>query len=114
MKWTVVAVFAVLAASLAHAQDAGTLGKVKSTGALTLGVRDASIPFSFVDQNQNAVGYSVDLCMKVAEAVKHEWQSRKGDDDRPQIGRHICCGVYKDPTLERSVALSSCVHERSG
>ncbi len=65
------AVCAVLAMNAAEAQ-AGTLGKVRATRAFTLGVRDASIPFSFVDENQNAVGYSVDLCRRVAEAVKKE------------------------------------------
>jgi glutamate/aspartate transport system substrate-binding protein len=60
-----------LAALAANAQQ-GTLDKVRSAGAITLGVRDASIPFSFVDQNQEAVGYSIDLCTRVAEAVKRE------------------------------------------
>src|SRR5258708_787586 len=61
------------AASIAMAQaPAGTLGKIKETGAIVLGVRDASIPFSFLDENQAAIGYSVDLCRRVAEAVKRE------------------------------------------
>jgi glutamate/aspartate transport system substrate-binding protein len=62
-----------LAAAGAWAEEpSGTLKKIRENGAITLGVRDASIPFSFVDENQNAVGYSVDLCMRVAEAVKRE------------------------------------------
>jgi len=68
--WCVV-LFLVLPA-VAGAQDSGTLKKIKDSGAITLGVRDASIPFSFLDDQQNAVGYSVDLCNRVVEAVKRE------------------------------------------
>lgn len=70
---TILALCLALAAPAAYAQPAsGTLGKVKETNAITLGVRDASIPFSYLDGNQQAVGYSVDLCMKVVDAVKKE------------------------------------------
>lgn len=48
----------------------GTLKKVKDTGTLTLGVRDSSIPFSYLDDNQSYQGYSIDLCMKAATAVQ--------------------------------------------
>ena len=63
-----------LAASAAtHAQArAGTLKEVKDSGSITLGVRDASIPFSYLDDNQQAIGYSIDLCMKIVDAVKTE------------------------------------------
>lgn len=63
----------IAAGSVAQAQALdGTLKKVKDTGTITLGVRDSSIPFSYLDDNQNAVGYSVDLCMKIVDAVKTE------------------------------------------
>jgi glutamate/aspartate transport system substrate-binding protein len=54
----------------AAAQDSGTLKKIKDSGALTLGVREASSPFSFRDDKQQYVGYSIDLCMKIVDAVK--------------------------------------------
>ncbi|MFS2006105.1 transporter substrate-binding domain-containing protein [Duganella sp. CT11-25] len=55
----------------AAAQDAGgTLAKIKRTGAITLGVRDGSIPFSYLDDKQQYQGYSVDLCMKIVAAVQ--------------------------------------------
>jgi glutamate/aspartate transport system substrate-binding protein len=57
--------------SQAAAQDAGgTLAKIKRTGAITLGVRDGSIPFSYLDDKQQYQGYSVDLCMKIVAAVQ--------------------------------------------
>src|SRR5688572_1867009 len=65
--------FLIVAAALAlpaAAQD--TLGKIKSSGAITIGHRDASIPFSYYDDKQQVVGYAVDLCLRIVEAVKKE------------------------------------------
>ena len=59
----------LLVAAPAHAQE-GTLKKIKETGAITLGHRDASIPFSYFDDKQAAVGYAMDLCHKIVDAVK--------------------------------------------
>ncbi len=54
-----------------HAQElTGTLKKIKESGTLTLGVRDASIPFSYLDDKQQYLGYSIDLCMKAASAIQ--------------------------------------------
>src|SRR5438093_1713405 len=59
----------LLAAGPADAQE-GTLKKIKDTNTITLGHRDASIPFSYFDDKQQAVGYAMDLCMKIVDAVK--------------------------------------------
>ena len=50
----------------------GVLKKAKDSGEITLGHRDSSVPFSFLDDKQQPVGYSMDLCLKVADAVKAE------------------------------------------
>ena len=57
------------AAAQAQALD-GTLKKIKDTGTITLGIRESSSPFSFLDDEQKPVGYSIDLCMKIVDAVK--------------------------------------------
>ena len=55
----------------ADAQEAtGTLAKLKRTGTITLGVRDGSVPFSYLDDQQRYIGYSVDLCLKVVDALR--------------------------------------------
>jgi glutamate/aspartate transport system substrate-binding protein len=55
----------------AAAQDtSGTLAKIKRTGTIMLGVRDGSIPFSYLDDQQQYQGYSVDLCGKIVEALQ--------------------------------------------
>ena len=62
---------ALLVAGPAIAQE-GTLKKIKDTNTITLGHRDASIPFSYFDDKQMPVGYAMDLCGKIVEAVKAE------------------------------------------
>lgn len=52
--------------------QAQTLDKVKKEGAITIGHRDSSIPFSYLDDKQSPIGYSMDICLKIAEAVKAE------------------------------------------
>lgn len=50
----------------------GTLKKIKDSGSITLGVRDSSIPFSYLDDKQSYQGYSIDLCMKIVTAVQKQ------------------------------------------
>jgi glutamate/aspartate transport system substrate-binding protein len=69
--------FAALAAPAA-AQE-GTLKKVKNSGSITIGHRDASIPFSYYDDKQQPVGYAIDLCLKIVDAVKAELKMPKLD-----------------------------------
>ena len=68
------AIAAALIASPAFASElTGTLKKIKDSGTITLGHRDASIPFSYFGDNpQQPVGYSHDLQLKVVEAIKQE------------------------------------------
>jgi glutamate/aspartate transport system substrate-binding protein len=54
------------------AQTSPTLKKIADRGAIVIGHREASVPFSYLDQNQKPIGFSVDLCLKIAEAVREE------------------------------------------
>ncbi|WP_050469567.1 amino acid ABC transporter substrate-binding protein [Herbaspirillum chlorophenolicum] len=63
----------IAAASVAHAQSAdSTINRIKSTNKIKIGVRDFSIPFSYLDSNQKPIGYSIDLCMAVVDSLKKE------------------------------------------
>ncbi len=63
----------LLATPPAMAQGlSGTLEKIKETGTVVLGFRETSIPFSYLDDNQKPVGYALDICMKIVDAVKTE------------------------------------------
>jgi len=61
-----------LVAPAAAQELTGTLKKIKDTGTITIGHRDSSIPFSYYDDKQKVVGYAVDLCMRIVDAVKSE------------------------------------------
>jgi glutamate/aspartate transport system substrate-binding protein len=50
----------------------GTLKKIKETGTITIGYRDSSIPFSYLDDNQKPIGFAIDICLKIVDAVKSE------------------------------------------
>lgn len=64
---------AVLAAALAPlAQAAGTLDRIKASGRIALGYRADARPFSYKDDAGRPAGYSVALCLKVADQVKAE------------------------------------------
>src|SRR6202162_4220187 len=69
----VLGVLAFAVAAAVSAQDlTGTLKKVKDTGSFTIGYRESSIPFSCLTAQQQRIGYAMDLCMKVVDAVKAE------------------------------------------
>ena len=62
-----------LAVTAAQAQDlTGTLKKIKETGTITVGHRESSIPFSYLDDKQQPIGYAMELCMRVVDAIKAE------------------------------------------
>lgn len=66
----------ILAAAVAVPAQAqspsGTLAKIKDTGEIRLGHRDVSVPFSYLDENQKPIGFAMDLCARIVDAVKSE------------------------------------------
>ncbi|MBI4986490.1 MAG: glutamate/aspartate ABC transporter substrate-binding protein [Rhodocyclales bacterium] len=50
----------------------GTLNKIKDAGAITLGHRESSIPFSYYDDKQQVIGYSHEIMQKAVDAIKAE------------------------------------------
>jgi glutamate/aspartate transport system substrate-binding protein len=66
-------------ATAARGQDAvgverlsGTLKKIKDAGAVTIGFRDASVPFSYLNAARQPIGYSIDLCLAIVDAINAE------------------------------------------
>jgi glutamate/aspartate transport system substrate-binding protein len=72
LKAGIAVAVAAVAISVQAQELTGTLKKIKETGAITLGHRESSIPFSYLDDKQQPIGYAMDLCMKVVDAVKAE------------------------------------------
>ena len=50
----------------------GTLQKIKASNTIVLGVRDGGPPFSYIDNDQKYVGYTIDICGKIVDAVRKE------------------------------------------
>lgn len=63
---TILASVAGLSAAIAASP---TLEKIRSSGTITLGYREASIPFSYLGTDQKPVGMSLDLCAAVVQRV---------------------------------------------
>lgn len=68
----ILAAVAVMAATMSTASAQGRLDKIRASGEVTLGYRDSSIPFSYLDDNQKPIGYSMDICHKIVAALKKD------------------------------------------
>ncbi|NDZ15321.1 amino acid ABC transporter substrate-binding protein [Variovorax sp. WS11] len=66
------AAFTLMPLGAAHAQEGGTLAKVKASGAITIGHRESSFGFSYLDSDLKPVGYSIEICKRIVEAMKAE------------------------------------------
>ena len=65
----------LLAVFAASAQElTGTLKKIKDTKSVTLGYRESSIPFSYINRAGEPIGYSIDLCNAVVDEISREFE----------------------------------------
>ncbi len=69
---TAAVIATALTATPALSQESATLKKIKDTGTITLGHRESSIPFSYYNDQQQVIGYSQEMMLKVVDAVKAE------------------------------------------
>ncbi len=65
-----VASLIAVAMPLALAQTPMTLDKVKASGSMSVAYRDSSIPFSYLDDKAQPVGFGWEICGKIVDAVK--------------------------------------------
>ena len=70
-----VAPWLALCGTAAFAQEeppvelAGTLLQARTSGAVTIAYRESSIPFSYLSARGEPIGYSIDLCRRLVEAM---------------------------------------------
>ncbi|HEX4781970.1 MAG TPA: amino acid ABC transporter substrate-binding protein [Usitatibacter sp.] len=50
----------------------GTLAKARATGVVTVAHRESSIPFSYLSGRGEPIGYSIELCRKLVDAMQAE------------------------------------------
>ncbi len=60
------------AATPAPALSSPTLQRIRDTGVVRLAHRESSIPFSYFDANKRPVGYALDICLMVADALRRD------------------------------------------
>jgi ABC-type amino acid transport substrate-binding protein len=51
---------------------AGQLDAIKASRSITIAHRDASIPFSYLDDQKRPIGYAMDICAKIVTAIERE------------------------------------------
>ena len=77
-RWLLIAAAAIVAVPVAAQQEdspttlTGTLRKVRDTGSITLAYRASSIPFSYLSPRGEPIGYSIDLCKLLVDAISEE------------------------------------------
>lgn len=76
-KITTILAAAVLGLSFplgAVAQEFGpTLQRIKDRGTITIGHREASVPFSYIgDEGDTPIGYTIDICMNVVDRIEEK------------------------------------------
>lgn len=71
-KTAVSASFVALLLIPLSAPAAGTLQKIAESGTVSVGFRDSAPPFSYLAEDRQPIGYSIDICTKVIEAIKRE------------------------------------------
>ncbi len=53
-----------------------SLSRIAQTKTILIGVREASVPFSYQDEKKQPIGYAVDLCLKIADEIRTELKQR--------------------------------------
>ena len=79
MKPIIAAALVALAPLAALAQDGPVMKRIAETKTVTIGHRDASVPLSYIGPDGKVQGYSIDICLKIAEAAKEELKLDKID-----------------------------------
>lgn len=95
---------ALLAASACAASaQQSVVNRVKSGGDIIIAHRESSVPFSYLDANKKPVGYAVDLCVKLAEAVRSKLGVKTGG-----VTYLMVTPANRIPTIESGKADMEC------
>ena len=67
-----VALTLILAAPALAQELQGTLRKIKDSGTITIGYREQSVPFSFLDRDGKPAGYTIELCTRIVTGIQQQ------------------------------------------
>ena len=91
----------------------GTLKKVKDGGVLVVGFRDASIPFSYYDTNQQPIGYSMDITNAIIEQIKSKTGVRNLEVRRIPITSQNRISLLQNGTIDFECTTTTNNEERA-
>jgi ABC-type amino acid transport substrate-binding protein len=97
----------VLATSAPAEELSGTLKKIKDTGVIRLGHLSESVPFSFVDDTGKPVGYSVDLCSRVASGIQEQLGLQKLEVQWIPVTLETRFKLVRDGTIDLECGIST-------
>jgi glutamate/aspartate transport system substrate-binding protein len=84
----------------ANADDGPTLQKIRKSAAITIGYRDAAVPFSYAGAEQKPMGFSLDLCGVIAEKAKEKLRLSEIKIDYRPVTAANRAALVKDGTVD--------------
>jgi len=69
--FVLVAVLSLFASPLHAGQAGSTLERIQESGTVRIGFRESEPPMSFLDEDKQPAGYSIDLCKRIVSAIKN-------------------------------------------
>lgn len=72
LHWLSIFLIFLVFYSLLASAHAATFDRIRQAGKIVIAHREASIPFSYYDDNKVPVGYAIDLCLLLTKAIKKE------------------------------------------
>jgi ABC-type amino acid transport substrate-binding protein len=92
-----------LACLATQAQAGAILDRIKQSGRITIAHREASVPFSFLDGQGRPVGYAMDLCQRLVEAV-----AKRVEHKSLAVDLKLVTSATRIPTLADGAADLEC------
>ncbi len=93
----------LLASAVAPAAAGPVTDRIRQSGKIVIAHRESSVPLSYLDANKKPVGYAVDLCLKLADAVKKKLNLPKLD-----VSYVMVTGATRIPTIAEGKADLEC------
>ncbi|MGY3453502.1 amino acid ABC transporter substrate-binding protein [Bradyrhizobium sp. USDA 4353] len=94
----------VLVAPAVAEELTGTLQKVKETGTITIGYRETSLPFSYIDDNQKPLGFALDICSRIVDEIKTTLKLDKLDVKLTQVSSATRIPLMANGTIDLECA----------
>lgn len=110
-------ILSLLSVPAVHAAQAaelpsGTLRKIRDTGVIVLGFRVASPPFSYLDAQLKPIGYSIELCQHVVQAVRRRLQLPELETRMVQVSSATRMPMVANGTVDLECGITTNTEER--